>query len=113
MTPALDLSWFTEDGFVVTGTQDAHVALAFATTIEDIDCRIEAIDLAQRNDCCEPDPEDARQLGDWCHEQIAIAKPGRWRWFEIPEDEREPDGATQYLVRAEESDDVFDGVMFL
>jgi hypothetical protein len=110
----LEVSWFEEDGFVVTGTQDLHVALAFATTDEDIDCRIDAIDMAHRHDCGEPDPDDVRKLGDWCHEQLSNARPGRWRWADIPEDEQDPmEEATQYLVRATHSDDAFDGVMFL
>ncbi len=110
---ALDFTWFVEDGFIVAGTQDPHVALAFATTTDGIDCRVDEIDMAQRNSYDEPDPEDVRKLGDWCHEQLATAKPGLWRWVAIPEDEQDVmDEATQYLVRAESGEDVFEGVKF-
>jgi hypothetical protein len=110
---ALDFTWFVEDGFMVTGTQDPHVALAFATTTEDVDCRVDEIDMAQRNGFADPKPEDVRKLGDWCHEQLANARPGRWRWVGIPEDEQDVmDEATQYLVRTESGEGVFEGVTF-
>lgn len=112
----LELQRFVEDGFLVAGTQDPHAALAAATEDDLIDGWVEEIDWAQRNpvEPDDPEPVRVRELGDWCHLMIAEAKPGWWRWDELPEDERdELEGATRSLTRASATDiGAFEAVVF-
>lgn len=112
----MELQRFVEDGFLVAGTQDPHVALAAATDDDLIDGWVEEIDWAQRSpiEPDDPEPQRIRDLGDWCHRMIAEAKPGWWRWDELPEDERDDfEGATHSLTRASADDaGAFEAVVF-
>jgi hypothetical protein len=109
-----ELQRFVEDGFLVEGTQDPHAALAAAVDDDTIDGWVEEIDWAQRNpvEPEDPEPERVRDLGDWCHRMITEAKPGWWKWEDIPEDEQDDD-ASRYLVPAEPgANGAFEAVVF-
>ncbi|MEA5367745.1 hypothetical protein VA596_50000 [Amycolatopsis sp., V23-08] len=114
MTNPIAVEWFVEDGFVVAGTLDPHVALAAAVADDDeFRVRYSAVEMGERSLDAddEPSAEAVAELGDALHQFIAEAVASRWHWFPASEEDREDYGVTRWL-RLGDGLDSFEGVAF-
>jgi hypothetical protein len=114
---ALNVEWLVEDGFVVAGTLDPHVALAAAAADDDeLSVRYSAVEMGERglDEDDAPSVEATVELGDALHELIGSAVARRWRWIPATAGEAVDHGVERWLSPAVESGpDTFEGVAFL